>query len=130
MGYSLGDISANLPFYSKVGGFAGSIIASVYLAVASSVVLQSHTEVIILGGFAILIAWLSALVLFGIWLKFTIPKILVQTSIVVLLTGAILIPIFDWWSSGFEILLGLLIGIAVGLILTTLCKSITQKGMR
>lgn len=130
MGYSLGSVSAHLPFYSKVGGVAGSINASVYLAVTATVVLQTQMELLMLGSFAIVISWLSVLILFGIWLKYTIPKILIQTFLITVITGIILIPVIDRWPSGFEILLGFLLGIIVGFILTMLCKSITQKGVQ
>lgn len=120
----LSNITSRLSFFAKVGALSGALVGT-FLKRSQALMPNMAWIEALEAGFAFSIfAWLCMLLLFGIWLRYTVKQIWIQTLIVTLLTGLSTTCILHIWFTHFAGLVGLIIGIIIGTILTMLCRLI------
>ena len=112
---------ARLPYFAKVGALAGAGIGAMIELLERYV--HSIKDLIIMGIAVTSIAFIVTLIFFGIWIKYTIKQIALQTFIASYITGAAVVYILHVANilKSYYAIIGYLIGIIIGIILYLLC---------
>jgi hypothetical protein len=121
------NFTARLSFFAKVGAFSGAIVGSFFLILQLLTASMSWQDVFSAGLMFSLFAWFCVLVFFGVWLRYTMQQILLQTFIVVALTGFATVAVLHIWPTNFAGLVGFILGLVIGALLTYLCIRIFGK---
>lgn len=118
------NFTSRLSFFAIVGALSGALVGNLFKRSQTLIPNMAWIEALEAGFALSTFAWLCMLLLFGIWLRYTVKQIWIQTLIVTILTGLSTTCILHIWFTHFAGLLGLIIGMIIGTILTMLCRLI------
>lgn len=118
---------AKLSFFAKAGAICGALVGVLTLSLHTRYGPTTWGEALTAGVIFSLLGWLGLLLIFGIWLRYTIRQIWIQTLLVSLLTGLAVTALLQLWQTAFSGLVGFLIGILIGTLLDWLCRLLFSR---
>lgn len=120
----LSNLTKRLSFFAKVGALGGALFGILFKRCQDLFPNMTWIETFEAAVLLSIFAWLCMLLLFGIWLRYTIKQIWVQTFLVSIMTCMVTACILHLFFTFYAGLLGLILGIIIGTILNMLCHSV------
>jgi hypothetical protein len=114
-----------LPWCSLAGGLAGVITGFIFslFQVQNPTIVLTLQEVLLIAVVLALVAWLFLLLVIGIWLKYGVGPIALQTFVTALLTAIATVYLNNIIKLPYlAVILGWLIGILIGYLLCLFCR--------
>jgi len=114
-----------LPWCSLAGGLAGVITGFVFslFQVQNPTIVLTLQEVLLIAVVLGLVAWLFLLLVIGVWLKYGVGAIALQTFVTALLTAIATVYLNNIIKLPYlAVILGWLVGILIGYLLCLFCR--------
>ena len=114
-----------LPWCSLAGGVAGIITGFVFslFQVQNPTIVLTIQQILQIAAILGLISWLFLLLVIGVWLKYGIPSIALQTFVTAFLTAFFTVYLSNVINLPYlTVILGWLVGILIGYLLCLFCR--------
>ena len=122
----VGSFSSRFCFMARAGAVGGALFAAMFENIVFGSSPLSLGDLLLTVGILVFLVWILILLLFGIWLRYTVGRIFIQSLVVLLLTATVIVWVYQIWPTSFIALFGYFIGIMVGTILCWLCSLLSD----
>ncbi|PYS99107.1 MAG: hypothetical protein DMF63_13640 [Acidobacteria bacterium] len=114
-----------LPWCSLAGGLAGVVTGFVFslFQIQNPTIILTMPQIVQIAAVLGLVSWLFLLLVIGVWLKYGIKSIALQTFVTAFLTAFFTVYLSNLLNLPYlTVILGLLAGILIGYILCLFCR--------